>query len=287
VIQTLEVTAPAKINLTLRVVGRRADGLHLLDGITAFSTFGDLIRISRHDGDDRLHLSGPFASRIDGDNIVSTAIDRYRSATGLGTGLVVDIEKNIPVAAGLGGGSSNAGAVLRVLQSIAKEPLSSAALEAMALSLGADVPSCLALKSVRMRGIGERLSPIGPLPRCPIILVNPGVPLSAGNIFGGFAGPFSAPPPEFLAGGSEKALITYLGPTAQNDLVEVAVRKAPVVSRVLNTLSAIPGAQSVGMSGSGATCFALFSNGENSRVEAGVRHLTDRGWWAVATELLA
>lgn len=283
--RTLEVTAHAKINLTLRIVGRRGDGLHLLDGITAFSAFGDRIRVGMGGRDDAVRLTGPFATKVEGENIVTTAVNRYRAVTGLATGVAIDIEKNIPVAAGLGGGSCDAGAVLRVLQEVTVVPLGADALADLALSLGADVPACLACRSLRMRGIGERLVNIGPFPRCPVLLVNPGVPLTAGGVFRGFQGPYSAPASFGVKKWSVERLLSIIGDLAHNDLMEPAIYQAPVISEVLAALSALPGASSVGMSGSGATCFALFASIEQGEVEAAAKLMRTRGWWAVGTEL--
>lgn len=284
--RTLEVTAHAKLNLTLRVIGRRADGLHLLDGITAFARFGDRIRVTTNDGDDQVRLTGPFATKVEGDNIVTTALNRYRAATGWPTGLAIEIQKNIPVAAGLGGGSSDAGAVLRVLQDLAANPLDGTALSELATSLGADVPVCLARQSVRMQGIGERLENIGPLPRSPIMLVNPGVALTAGDVFRRFNGPYAIPSGIVGGGWSAERLTNYIGNVAHNDLIEPAVSLAPIISEMLATLSIISGVRSVGMSGSGATCFAIFGGEESGPVEAAVEMAKSKAWWAVATNLL-
>lgn len=284
--RTLEVTAHAKLNLTLRVVGRRANGLHLLDGITAFTRFGDRIRVVTRDGPDTVCLGGPFAERVVGENIVVTALARYRAATQLPTGIGIEIEKNIPVAAGLGGGSCDAGAVLRVLQEVATAPLTSGALDKLALSLGADVPACLACRNVRMRGIGEHLEEVGPLPPHGVLLVNPGVPLTAGSVFQRFHGPYSSASPELQMGITEDRLRAFIGKAAHNDLLEPAVSLAPVVSDVLDALSAMAGAVCVGMSGSGATCFALFDGRQPAQLDAGVGKARSLGWWAIGTELL-
>jgi 4-diphosphocytidyl-2-C-methyl-D-erythritol kinase len=285
VLRTLEVTAHAKINLTLRVIGRRADGLHLLDGITGFSAFGDRIRVGIGDTDDTLRLTGPFAAKVEGKNIVTTALDRYRAATGLAAGVAVEIEKNIPVAAGLGGGSCDAGAVLRVLQEVAAAPMDNAALHELALSIGADVPVCLACRSFAVQGIGERLVSIGPLPRCLVLLVNPGVPLSAGSVFGDFRGPYSAPASMAANNAPAERPPSYMGVRAYNDLMEAAIYQAPVISEVLAALSSLAGARSTGMSGSGATCFALFAREDRDLRDAAAEKMRARGWWSVGTEL--
>ena len=178
--RTLEAVAHAKLNLTLRIVGRRADGLHLLDGLTVFTEFGDRVRVTPREGTDIIQMFGPFASRVEGENIVSTTLDRYRDMTGFSQGLTIEIEKNIPVAAGLGGGSCDVGALLRMLQTLVETPLGPEKLDRLAISVGADVPVCLASRPTRMRGNGESLSPLSALPPGRVLLVKSGVELSAG-----------------------------------------------------------------------------------------------------------
>lgn len=286
-IRTLEAAAPAKLNLTLRVVGKRADGLHLLDSLTVFTEFGDRVRVTTGQKADRVEVSGPFAKAIDGENIVSKALDRYRALTNISGGLSIEIEKNIPVSAGLGGGSCDVGAVLTILQDIADYPLSTAALYALAVSIGADVPVCFSGQSARMRGIGEDLSAIGPVPRLKVVLVNPGVGLSAGNVFRAFRGPFSSPAhfPERLSETEE--LLAHIGAEPRNDLLATAMDLAPVVTDVLAYLRGLPGVRSTGMSGSGATCFAVFSGGDTDAVASTLEGARERGWWSTLTTLRA
>jgi len=287
VTRTLEAVAHAKLNLTLHVVGKRVDGLHLLDSLTAFTEFGDRVRVTTNQRADRVQVSGPFAARIEGDNIVAIALERYRSLTDTPGGLAMEIEKNIPVAAGLGGGSCDVGAVLRILQEIVVQPLGDEALNALAVSIGADVPVCLSAKAARMRGIGERISPIGPFPPCPVVLVNPGTELSAGQVFQAFRGPFSGPSVISTALANEESLLAHLGTDPRNDLVGTASTLAPAISEVLAYLRDLPGVRSIGMSGSGATCFAVFSVEENRELTTAVDGAREQGWWATFTTLRA
>jgi 4-diphosphocytidyl-2-C-methyl-D-erythritol kinase len=282
---TLELTAHAKLNLTLKVVGRRADGLHLLDGLTAFCEFGDKIRIETRVDRDSLHLTGPFATRVEGENIVSRTLDLYRDATGLMEPIAIEIEKNIPIAAGLGGGSSDAAAVLRGLQKIYEAPLNPDTLRDLALSLGADVPVCLACKSAWMRGIGERLSNAGPLPPMRLVLVNPGIALTAGAVFRRYQGPYSALSPRFPDHWDEAGIILYIGETSRNDLMETAIFLVPMILRVLSTMAAHPGVRCVGMSGSGATCFAIMESGNERDTQMLLDTIRAEGWWVTATAL--
>jgi 4-diphosphocytidyl-2-C-methyl-D-erythritol kinase len=287
VYRTLELTAHAKLNLTLRVVGRRSDGLHLLDGITVFCMFGDKLRVSESDGADAVSLTGPFAAHVEGENIVSKAVHLYRAVSSSSSRYTIQIEKNIPVAAGLGGGSCDAGAVLRALQRLSAVPIDDNALNKLAIALGADVPVCLACESVRMEGIGERLTAIGPVPALKLVLINPGVPITAGSIFRRFHGPYSAPLPLTEGVWSRERLFAYVGASAHNDLMESAAALAPVVLEVLDALATWPGVRCAGMSGSGATCFAIFGSDEQRHVETAVENARARGWWATGTELLA
>jgi 4-diphosphocytidyl-2-C-methyl-D-erythritol kinase len=198
----------------------------------------------------------------------------------------ITIEKNIPVAAGLGGGSCDASAVLRALQRLAPEPLPAAALDRVALTLGADVPVCLRGQSARMRGIGERLDSIGCLPPVCLVLVNPGVGVTSSNIFRNFKGPYSAPrcPPSGIW--PAEALFRYIGARARNDLTAVATALAPEIMDVLSALQSQPGVRCSGMSGSGATCFALLDAGEDNAAGNAAANARSHGWWAVATHLL-
>jgi 4-diphosphocytidyl-2-C-methyl-D-erythritol kinase len=286
VIRTLESVAHAKLNLTLRLVGKRADGMHFLDGLTAFTAFGDRVRIVTGQSEDSIRVSGRFASRLIGENIVSVALDRYRSATPIAGGLSIEIEKNIPIAAGLGGGSCDAGTVLRMLQSIAPAPLDADSLGALAVTLGADVPVCLESAGARMRGTGDVLAPAGPLPSVTVLLVNPWVELTAGQVFRRFQGPFSAPAvvPDDVS--SEDGLLAFMGRRARNDLIAPATEAEPVIAEVLDFLSEVCGARSTGMSGSGATCFAIFSGGDAHTVVLAENQARQRGWWAQRTTLL-
>lgn len=284
-IRTHEAIAHAKLNLTLRVVGKRADGLHLLDSLTVFTDFGDRVRVTTHQQRDYIEVFGPFASGIDGDNIVSKALDRYRSLTETPGGLAIEIEKNIPVAAGLGGGSCDVGAVLRILQELVQKPLSDRALTTLAMSIGADVPVCFSAQPARMRGIGEVLSPIGLVPPCPLVLVNPGVPVSAGRVFQAFRGPFSGPIELPANLSNEASLLGHIGAEPHNDLIATAATLAPAVSDVLTFLSGFPEVKSAGMSGSGATCFGVFSAVDNGKISSVVECARERGWWATTTKL--
>lgn len=242
----LREPAPAKINLYLHIVGRRADGLHLLESLVAFAETGDVLYAEPAD---RLSLDvvGPFAGALAGeaDNLVLRAARAL--APGQGARLV--LEKNLPVAAGLGGGSADAAAALRLLSRLWDIETD---LGPLAAGLGADVPVCLAGATCGMAGIGERLTPLPDWPVPYLLLANPGAALATPAVFGARRGPFSEsrPWPETaadLAGGA-------------NDLTEAALSLAPEVGGVLDALAALEGASFARMSGSGATCFAAFDD---------------------------
>ena len=242
----LREPAPAKVNLYLHIVGRRADGLHLLESLVAFAEAADTLyaeparRLS-------LEVAGPFAGALAGeaDNLVLRAARAL--APGQGARLV--LEKNLPVAAGLGGGSADAAAALRLLSRLWGVE---ADLEALAAGLGADVPVCLAGGTTGVAGIGERLTPLPGGPAPPLLLANPGVALPTPGVFGVRRGPFreSRPWPETAA--------DLAGCT--NDLTEAAISLAPEIAGTLAALGALDGALFARMSGSGATCFAAFAD---------------------------
>jgi len=283
----LEVSAPAKVNLTLRITGRRADAYHLLEGLTVFTRFGDRLRISLVKDTDRVSLSGPFAGSVEGANTITKAIDLYRAAARLSDGVHVELEKRIPVAAGLGGGSADAAAVLNGLQSLLGAPVLDEDLHRLALSIGADVPVCLGTAACHMSGIGERLQPVTGLPDVAVVLVNPRVGMPTATVFSDFAGPYHPPVTRPVRFSSEDALFGFLGRRTTNSLQPAAGRLAPEIVRILDVLDAAPGVRSSGMSGSGATCFALFGDdaGEDAPGDLAARCRT-LGWWAEATRLL-
>jgi 4-diphosphocytidyl-2-C-methyl-D-erythritol kinase len=279
----LAESAPAKINLTLRVVGRRADSYHELESLVVFANLADRLTLAPDDSDG-LELSGPFAAAcgpVEG-NLVRKALAALRARVpGLKAGRF-HLEKIIPVAAGLGGGSSDAAAALRLLARLNALAPDDARLTAAARATGADVPVCLDPRPRVMRGVGERLSDPVDLPALPALLVNPRVPLATGAVFAAFT-----KGSEVLLGAvpaERNALIDFLGRHG-NDLMRPAVACAPVVDEVLAELGALPGARCARMSGSGPTCFALFESADEAAAAA--RHLAAarKGWWVRAVTL--
>lgn len=249
--------APAKINLALHVLGRRADGYHLLDSLVAFAGVGDVLRAEPSDGL-TLRLAGPFAPALaaEADNLVLRAARALAEAAGVAPGARLTLEKHLPVASGIGGGSADAAATLRVLQRLWGVALAPDRLAALALRLGADVPVCLSSRPARMGGIGERLDPAPALPECGLLLANPGVAVSTPAVFRARTGDFSAPlalPAAWPDAAAMAADLAGMG----NDLEAPAVALCPQVGELLAALRRA-GCLLARMSGSGATCFALF-----------------------------
>lgn len=271
--------APAKINLTLRVLGRRADGYHELESLVVFADFGD--RLALHPGDGCvLDLSGPFAGLIDpgqGNLVLKAVAALSERIEGLRAGHF-QLEKNIPVAAGIGGGSSDAAAALRLLARANQIALDDPRLNAAALSVGADVPVCLDPRPRVMRGGGERLSPPLTMPPLSALLVNPGVPLATRDVFAKFAGVPAGSQPLADLPATTPALIEYLK-VQPNDLTQAAIACLPVIADVLAALEALPGARLARMSGSGATCFALFGSHGEAAAAAWMLRSRVPGWW--------
>jgi len=264
--------APAKVNLCLHVTGRRADGYHLLDSLVTFAEVGDVVRIAPGEG---LRVAGPFADVLGSgeDNLCLRAVRL------LGARVAVTLEKNLPVAAGLGGGSADAAAVLRLLSREGFALPGSGPLSA----LGADVPVCLGGRPARMRGIGEELVP-APLPRAWLVLVNPGATLPTGAVFARLARRDNEPVGAIPPLGDAVALARFLA-RQRNDLEPAAVAMAPPVREVLEALASLRGCLLARMSGSGATCFGLFATGAAAQAAAGTLERARPGWWIRATGL--
>ncbi len=263
--------APAKVNLYLHVAGRRADGYHVLDSLAVFPAVGDIVGVAPAGALD-LRISGRFGAALQAepDNLLLRAARLLRP----GAGVALTLEKNLPVASGIGGGSADAAAALRLL---AQHWNMSAPLHEAALALGADVPVCLASAPARMGGIGEILQPAPRLPRFGMVLVNPGVAVATPSVFKARQGPFSAAAALPEAWHDARDMAAALG-RLTNDLQAPAVALQPVIGEVLNRLENLPGALLARMSGSGATCFAMFATPEEAAREA--EKISHPGWWS-------
>jgi 4-diphosphocytidyl-2-C-methyl-D-erythritol kinase len=277
--------APAKVNLYLHVTGRRADGYHLLDSLVCFPALGDDVEVAPGDGLS-LAVDGPFAADVpagDG-NILCGAARALAAEAGIRPDAAIRLTKRLPVASGIGGGSADAAAALRALcrlWDVAPDPVM---LAQVAVGLGADVPMCLAARPAFTGGIGEILDKAPPLPAATLLLVNPGVALPTPRVFRGREGPFSPPGRFEAAPASAEALAAVLA-ARRNDLTAAAVALCPAVGEVLQCLAAMPGALLARMSGSGATCFALFADATAAAAAAAGLALAHPGWWIAAAPI--
>jgi 4-diphosphocytidyl-2-C-methyl-D-erythritol kinase len=281
--------APAKVNLTLHVLGRRADGYHEIESLVAFAGMGD--RLTFRPGERfELAVSGPTAAVAGAgdDNLVLKAaqalavrVDRLR------LGRFV-LDKQLPVAAGLGGGSSDAGAALRLLAQVNGLSPDDERVRAAAQATGADVPVCLDPKARMMRGIGEILSDPMTLPELPAVLVNPGVAVATKDVFRALAAPALAGPPEpdeFISIDADAASLIPLLAARRNDLQIPAIKMQPVIADVLRALERSANCLLARMSGSGATCFGLFGSSGTAEEAASQMQATQPAWWVRATSL--
>jgi len=261
--------APAKLNLALHVRGRLPDGRHAIETVFAFCTDGD--RLSAEPADDiSLVVTGPFASELDGegDNLVLRAANALAGAAGVFRGATLVLTKNLPVSSGIGGGSADAAAALRLLT--ATWGIDPRHAEAVAPKLGSDVPACLLSLPMRGEGAGDQLSPIdlSELSGTPVLLVNPRVQLSTAEVFARWDGVDLGSLDDWREG--------------RNELQAPAITLVPQIETVLAWLAARPGATFTRMSGSGATCFALF---ESEEARDAATDAVPREWWRLPTVL--
>jgi 4-diphosphocytidyl-2-C-methyl-D-erythritol kinase len=285
----LEENAPAKVNLTLRVLGRRADGYHELESLVAFADVAD--RLALTPGRTlALEVRGPNAAQAgaDADNLVLKAAN---ALTGLIPGLTLGafaLEKKLPVAAGIGGGSTDAAAALRLLARANNLAGDDPRVFAAARATGADVPVCFDPRTRLMRGIGEKLSAPLKLPRLAAVLVNPGVAVATKDVFAGWkpvAGPGASLDAAALAQLADPGQLLQFLQSQANDLETPAVALAPVIAEALAALRALPGCAVARMSGSGATCFALMSSAAAAADAAKTMQGKFPDWWVRACAL--
>jgi 4-diphosphocytidyl-2-C-methyl-D-erythritol kinase len=266
--------APAKVNLFLHVTGRRPDGYHLLDSLAVFPMVGDLVSAAPAAGVS-LRVAGPFGDGLaaEADNLVLRAARALAAAAGVSAGAALTLEKCLPVASGIGGGSADAAAALRVLAAMWGVH---APLEEIALGLGADVPVCVGRRAMRMGGIGEVLRPAPKLPELGMVLVNPGVAVATPSVFRARTGAFS--PEAMLPEGWMNAIDMAADLSGlTNDLQAPAVGLAPVIGEALAALLADETCLLARMSGSGATCFGLYETAAAATAAAAA--LRRPGWW--------
>ncbi len=285
---TSRLRAPAKINLYLHVTGRRPDGFHELDSLVGFAGVGD--GVSYHPGGPaRLEITGPEASALAElsaeDNLVMKAARRLAGQLDRSFGGTLALDKHLPTAAGLGGGSADAAAVLQLLCNHWNVPAADIDLPQLGLSLSADVPVCLRSGATLVSGIGETLKPPGRLPAAHLVLINPRKALSTAEVFGKFAGPHGAEDPLSLDIDDVSLLAAELG-KRRNDLEAPAMVLAPVIEDVLDRLRATEGCLLARMSGSGASCFGLYATAAEARKGAAALEVLRPKWWIRTAPML-
>ncbi|MEQ1549730.1 4-(cytidine 5'-diphospho)-2-C-methyl-D-erythritol kinase [Sphingorhabdus sp.] len=272
----LTETAYAKINLALHVRGRREDGYHELETLFAFAADGDVLT-AKPNGDLTLSITGPFADGLEADegNLVLQAAKALKAASGTRQGASISLDKRLPIASGIGGGSADAAAALRLLSKLWNIDLPDEQLLTIASGLGADVPACLRSETVFGSGVGEQLTPFetDSISGVPILLVNPLKPCPTGPVFKSWDGI------------DRGALDKQNWRDARNDLEPPAIALVPEISEVQAMLKAQAGANLVRMSGSGATCFGLFETETARDAAANTIMRQQPGWWQLPTVL--
>ena len=268
--------APAKINLTLHVTGQRADGYHLLDSLVVFADVGDRVRVMPAE-ETTLEVTGPMAEGVpaDASNLV------VKAAALFDLPVAISLEKHLPMAAGVGGGSSDAAATLYAMADLT----GTNTIPAGAVELGADVRVCLMRQAARMRGIGEEVQPVEGMPELFAVLANPGVAVSTPEVFAALTDKAGAPMPKRIPRwrGAWSA-VDWIS-NQRNDLEAPAMALFPVIGEVLEALRALPGARFARMSGSGATCFALFEERAEADMAAEALAEAQPDWWVRAATL--
>lgn len=281
--------APAKINLALHVTGRLPNGYHTIDGITVFTELADEL-IAREAPADRLRLTGPFAAALKGEraNLVERAVSAFRTRwpDHVETGLEITLNKMLPVAAGIGGGSADAAAALRLMRRASSKPVAEAELMTLGAELGADIPMCLLSETCRVGGVGEQLERLPDTPACHLVLINPLVPVPTAEVFRHLEKRDNPPLAPFPDGFERLPVFAMYLSDARNDLEPAARQVAPVVSDLLKAMAPLPGCMLSRMSGSGATVFGLF--GSSAQAMQAARDLRTRfpDYWVASTPVL-
>jgi 4-diphosphocytidyl-2-C-methyl-D-erythritol kinase len=284
--EALRAPALAKINLYLHVTGRRDDGYHLLDSLIVFAGVGDTVAATAAD-DLTLSVAGPRAAGLPTgpDNLVLKAALALRDAAGITKGAHLTLTKRLPAASGIGGGSADAAAALRVLSRL-WGGIEESTLSRIALGTGADVPVCLAGRAANVSGIGERLDPAPMLPPAWLLLVNPGVGVSTPAVFKARKAGFSQAQP--ITGKiRDAAALAVLLRERTNDLAAPAEALAPVIKTALAAIGDLGGVLLARMSGSGATCFGLCADETSAQAAAATLRALHPGWWIAAAPMVS
>jgi 4-diphosphocytidyl-2-C-methyl-D-erythritol kinase len=287
--ESASVFAPAKINLFLHVGARRTDGYHEICSLAAFADVGDRVE-GACAGGLSLAISGPFAAGLSAgeDNLVmraARALQTWARAHGRQTdGAQLRLEKNLPVASGVGGGSSDAAATLKLLDRVWRLSMNDRDIASVGATLGADVPVCAFGGVALMEGIGDRLTPWSVMPKLPVVLVNPGVSVMTADVFRRLETRSGADAPALVEFESPEELTAWLG-IRRNDLEAPARRIAPIIGDVLAEISAMPSCLIARMSGSGATCFGIFESDAAASAAATALSSGHPRWWVVPSTL--
>ena len=273
--------AYAKINLALHVRSRRADGYHALESLFVFAEDGDVLQARlRSDAVLTLEIDGPFAGGLaaDENNLVMQAAHRLRGIIGYDVGADIRLTKNLPVASGIGGGSADAAATVRLLMRLWNAPIPQSQVVELALSLGSDVPACIASVTQLVRGRGEMLDEhaVEGIAGCPMLLVNPGVAVSTAPVFAGWD--------RIDRGALDADSLSSLIRSGRNDLEPPAIALAPVIADALAALQE-RSPLLARMSGSGATCFALLRDDVALSEAAAALRRMHPGWWIMETRI--
>ena len=281
--------APAKINLALHVTRRRDDGYHDLESLIVFADVADELEAIEAAADS-LQISGPFAAALGtgGTNLVMRALGAFRQRwPGLvPDGLAMHLAKRLPVAAGIGGGSADAAAALRILVRMAREPVPFGELADLAATLGADVPACLLSRPLVARGVGEILSPLSDFPTTHIVLVNPLVPVSTPDVFRRLRAHDNYPLPALPAPLTRPAQLGLWLAETRNDLQPPAIKLVPEIGYIVDDLAGTQGCMLSRMSGSGATVFGLFGSEGQAHQAAQVMRERNPDHWVAAASLI-
>lgn len=292
--ETLSLFAPAKVNLFLHVLGRRENGYHDLESLVVFVDVGDTLHVTPADSFE-FHISGPFAGPLSAEpaanNLVTRAAEGLADHAGWAgpRGARIELIKGLPVASGIGGGSADAAAALRILSHYWSLQIPQDKLYDLGLALGADVPVCLASEPRLMCGIGEQLSTVPPLPKTSILLVNPGVAVPTGQVFRALDIP-SLPKGESAFGLQteypDTAALCETLAACRNDLEPPARALAPDIATVIDTIAGQDGCLLSRMSGSGATCFGLFH--DQTAAAAAAKRLAENhpAWWVQSGHIM-
>jgi 4-diphosphocytidyl-2-C-methyl-D-erythritol kinase len=282
-------SAPAKINLALHVTRRRDDGYHDLQSLVVFADLADELEAAPA-ASDSLAITGPFGKGLSGgdSNLVSRAVAAFRARwpEAVPTGLAMRLRKNLPVAAGIGGGSADAAAALRLLADLSATPIPVGELAELGARLGADVPACLVSAPLVARGVGEILSPLPAFPECYLVLVNPLVPVSTPDVFRRLLKKDNPPMPALPEPMTRPAQLGIWLAETRNDLQAPAVELVPEIGRIIARLGAAPGCMLARMSGSGATVFGLFGSGAQAHQAAHEMRAATPDHWIAAAPVL-